>query len=108
LKIQGDVETWPEWIITGPGENIVLRNMSTDEVTSLEVSLDVGETITIDTKPFHKTVTKNDGTNLFYTLTDESSLWALQEGSNSIQIEMANATTDSNIQLTYRNRYWGP
>jgi hypothetical protein len=104
----GDVETWPEWIITGPCEEIVLRNMSTDEVTNLEVSLGVGETITIDTKPFHKTVTKNDGTNLFYTLTDESSLWALQEGSNSIQIEMANATTDSSIQLTYRNRYWGP
>jgi phage-related protein len=104
----GDVETWPEWIVTGPGENIVLRNLSTDEVTSLEVSIDVGETITIDTKPFHKTVTKNDGSNLFYTLTDESSLWALQEGSNGIQIEMANATTDSSIQLTYRNRYWGP
>jgi phage-related protein len=108
IENTGDVETWPEWIITGPGENMVLRNMSTDEVTSLEVSLDVGETITIDTKPFHKTITKNDGTNLFYTLTDESSLWALQEGTNSIQIEMGSATSDSSIQLTYRNRYWGP
>jgi hypothetical protein len=103
----GDVETWPEWIITGPGENIVLRNMSTDEVTNLEASLEAGETLTIDTKPYAKTVTKNDGTNLFYTLTDESSLWALQEGNNSIQLEMANATNNSGIQLTYRNRYWG-
>lgn len=108
INNSGDVETWPEWIITGPGENIVLRNMSTDQVMNLEVSLDVGETITIDTKPYAKTVTKNDGINLFYTLTDESSLWALQEGDNSIQIEMANATIESTIQLTYRNRYWGP
>jgi phage-related protein len=82
--------------------------MSTGEVTNLTVSLGIGETITIDTKRFQKTITKNDGTNLFFTLTDESSIWSLQEGNNSIQIEMANATQDSLIQLTYRNRYWGP
>lgn len=104
----GDVETWPEWIITGPGENIVLRNFSTGEVTHLETALESGETMTINTRPFVKTVTKSDGANLFGTMTDESSLWSLQEGENSIQIEMANATVDSNIQLTYKNRYWGP
>jgi hypothetical protein len=104
----GDVETYSEWIITGPGENIVLRNMSTGEGMSLAVSLDAGETLTIDTRPYQKTVTKSGGINLFYTLSDDSTLWALQEGSNSIQIEMANATIESSIQLTYRNRYWGP
>jgi phage-related protein len=104
----GDVETWPEWIITGPGENIALHNLSTGEIIRLDVSLEAGETITIDAKPFHKTISKNDGTNLFYTLSDDSALWSLQDGDNSIQIEMANATTESSIQLTYRNRYWGP
>ncbi|PLR93188.1 phage distal tail protein [Bacillus sp. T33-2] len=108
----GDVETWPEWIITGPGENIILRNMTTGEVMSLDATigarLGTGETIIIDTKPFVKTVRKGDGTNLFHTLSDDSSLWALCEGPNSIRIEMSNATTDTNIQLTYRNRYWGP
>lgn len=107
----GDVETWPEWIVTGPGENILLRNMTTGEVTALshaDAKLGAGESITIDTRPFHKTVTKNDGTNLFYTLSDESSLWALQEGQNSIRLEMSNATEVSSIQLSYKNRYWGP
>jgi hypothetical protein len=104
----GDVETFPEWIITGPGESIVLSNLSTGETTSLDVTLEAGESITINTSPYTKTVTKSDGTNLFYTLSDDSSLWALQEGNNSIQIQMANATADSSIQLTYKNRYWGP
>lgn len=104
----GDVETWPEWIVTGPGENIVLRNLTTGEITHLETSIQEGESITIDTRPFHKTVTKNDGTNLFYTLSDDSSLWTLQEGKNSIRLEMSNATEESNIQLSYRNCYWGP
>jgi hypothetical protein len=104
----GDVETYPEWIVQGPGESIVLTNLSTGETTSLDLSLEAGETVTIDTSPNAKTVTKSDGSNLFYTLSDDSSLWALQEGNNSIQIQMANATADSSIQLTYKNRYWGP
>jgi phage-related protein len=110
----GDVETWPEWIITGPGENVKIKNMTTGEIIFLDhpdAKLESGETITINTSPNppnEKTVTKNDGTNLFYILSEDSSLWALQEGGNSIQIEMANATTNSSIQLTYKNRYWGP
>lgn len=104
----GDVETYPEWIIKGPGENIVLRNLTTGEVTNISHTLGLGESITVNTKPFQKTVTKNDGTNLFYTLSDESSLWALTEGQNSIRIEMSNSTEQSSVQLSYKNRYWGP
>ncbi|MDF2792061.1 MAG: hypothetical protein K0S80_5163 [Neobacillus sp.] len=104
----GDVETWPEWIITGPCDSVTLTNLTTGETTNLEVTLEVGETITIDTRPFQKTITKSDGTNLFYTMTDDSSLWSIQDGNNAIQIQMANATADSSVQLTYRNRYWGP
>lgn len=104
----GDVKTWTEWIVQGPGENIVLRNLTTRETIHLEdpdAYLGVGESITINTRL--KTVTKNDGTNLYYTLADGSSLWTLQEGTNSIRIEMSNATSESSVQLSYRNRYWG-
>lgn len=103
----GDVEAWPEWIVEGPCDSIVLNNLTTGDVTSLAVSLDIGETITIDTRPFQKTITKNDGTNLFYTMSDDSSLWSFQTGDNSIQLELSNATADSQIQLSYRNRYLG-
>jgi hypothetical protein len=104
----GDVEAWPEWIITGPGDTIILRNLTTGEVTQLNVDLGRGESITIDTRPFHKTITRNNGINDFNTLTDDSSLWALQEGINNIRLEMSNATSESSIQLSYKNRYWGP
>lgn len=107
----GDVETFPEWIITGPASNIVLRNLTTGEIMQLDTTLDVGESITINTRPTppnERTVKKNDGTNLYYTLTDESTLWSLQEGVNSVRLEMSGSTADSSIQLTYHNRYWGP
>lgn len=102
----GDVETFPEWIITGPGENIVISNLTTGEQTKLELKLESWESLTINT--VSKTITKNDGTNLFYTMTDDSSLWSLKEGENSIRLEMSIATEDSSVQLSYRPRYWGP
>jgi phage-related protein len=108
INNEGDVDTWPEWEINGPCQGVVLRNLSTGEVLGLDVTLELGESITIDTKPFRKLVVKNDSTNLFYTMSSDSSLWALQEGINGIQIEMGGATLDSSAQLTYRNRYWGP
>lgn len=110
---KGDVEAWPEWIITGPGEGIVLRNLTTGEVLELthpDAKLEAGESIIINTNPRppkEKTVTKSDGSNWFYTLSDQSSLWGLQPGTNSIRLEMANATEGSSIQLSYRPRYWG-
>lgn len=106
IENNGDVETWPEWIITGPGESIVIRNLTTGEVMELDAVLEEGEVLTIDTRPFYKTVTKG-AVNLFYTLSDNSSLWSLKEGNNSIQLEMGNATDASSIQLSYRPRYWG-
>jgi hypothetical protein len=108
INNEGDVDTWPEWEINGPCQGVVLRNLSTGEVLSLDVALELGESITIDTKPFRKIIVKNDSTNLFYTMSVDSSLWALQEGINGVQIEMGGATLDSSAQLTYRNRYWGP
>lgn len=106
----GDVEAWPEWIITGPGEGIVLRNLTTGEAirfTHDDAKLGVGESLVINTKPFVKTVEKNSK-NIFHTMSDDSSLWSLQDGVNSIRLEMSNATEASSIQLSYRPRYWGP
>ncbi|MCP8970576.1 phage distal tail protein [Ectobacillus ponti] len=103
----GDVPAWPEWIITGPGDTIFLRNLTTGEVLNLNTSLGAGETLTVDTKPGKKSVRKGDGTNLYYTLSDDSALWSLRQGVNNIRIEMSNATDQSSVQLSYRNRYWG-
>lgn len=107
INNEGDVEAFPEWIISGPGEGIVLENLTTGETTELASSLGVGESITVNTKPYHKTVTRNDGRNLYVDLSEKSSLWALAEGVNNIRIQMSNATELSSVQLSYKNRYLG-
>lgn len=103
----GDVEAWPEWTIEGPGTNIVLRNYTTDRLISISTTLTASEYITIDTRPGYKTVTKNDGTNLYSLMSADSALWNLQKGANSVRLEMSSATADSLITLSYKPRWLG-
>lgn len=107
ITVNGDVETNPTWVITGPGDSIVINNLTTGESINLNYSLGAGEYINIDTNEGKKTVTKNDGTNLYQYLSNDSSLWSLQAGVNNIQIQMQNSGTASSVQLSYTNRYWG-
>lgn len=104
----GDVEAWPVWLVTGPGSDLVLRNVTTGYVIDLPITLAAGESLTIDTRPGERTVLKQDGTNLFPNLTDDSALWPLIEGDNRIQIEFSAATAASAVQLAYRRRFLTP
>lgn len=106
----GDVSAWPVWTITGPGSGIYLRNLTTGQVLDFSslggLTLGTGETAVIDTR--YKTVTKNDGTNLWPYLTLESSLWSLAKGSTAVRLEMAGTSGASALQLQYRPRYLSP
>jgi phage-related protein len=104
----GDVESWPVWQVTGPGgPRIVLRNLTTRHLLTVETTLAAGNVLTIDTRPGFKTVRLGDGSNLFPLLTAASSLWPLAGGLNSVQVEMAGATADSSVVLSYKHRYLG-
>ncbi len=106
----GDVATWPVWTIKGPGTTITLRNLTTGEnLIFLSTVLGSGESIAIDTRPGLKTVTKQDGSNLFNDLDVTSSLWALPRGDSAIRLEMSGVdATASSLQLNYRQRYLSP
>lgn len=101
----GDVETWPVITITGPGTDPIVRNSTTGEMLGVDYTLGAGEVLTIDTRPGRKTVTLDDGTNLFPYLTAGSSLWPLERGSNAVQIEMSGSTGDSAVAISYRRRW---
>lgn len=106
----GDVDTWPVWTITGPGGVVTLTNLTTGETTAFTATtLGISETITIDTRPGVKTVTKGDGTNLFPDLSTLSSLWPLVPGANLIRIQMSGAdAVTSSVTLSRTHRYVAP
>lgn len=104
--VDGDVEALPNWVITGPGENPKLTNITSNQALTLEdVSLSAGETITINTRA--RTILKNDGSNLFPRLKWGTGFWNLNPGANHIQIMMVGADETSRIDLMYQPRYWG-
>lgn len=106
LEVDGDVTALPNWTITGPGENPKMINITTGRSLELEnVSLSAGETININTK--ERTITKNDGSNLFPRLKWGTGFFDLVPGTNQIQIIMAVADVNSRIDLYYQPRYWG-
>jgi hypothetical protein len=106
IDYDGDVKTFPVWTIHGPGDDPKLINQTTGESLSISnVTLDDTQTITIDTKL--RQITLDDNINLLPQLAWGSTFWTLEPGINQVKIEMANATSDSSIQLAYSPRYLG-
>lgn len=107
----GDVDAWPVWTLTGPGDTPTIRNLTTGKWLQLSGSVSAGQQVTIDTRPRTtsapngKTVTAGDGSNWFARLVPGSALWPLEPGSNSIQIEFGAATSASTVAYRYRPRY---
>lgn len=102
----GDVDAWPVWQLLGPGDGLILmENESTGKVLELTQAIAEGESVTIDTRPGRKTVTLDDGTNLYPELSDDSSLWPLQPGGNQLSIQVDGATEATQVLLSYRRRW---
>jgi hypothetical protein len=99
----GDVEAYPVWTITGPGTNPVLTNTTTGKVITPTITLTAGQALTIDTR--EKTVTREDGSNQFSTLSFASALWTLATGNNAITLAMTGTTAASRISVSYKQRW---
>lgn len=101
----GDVEAWPMWTIEGPGAELVLSNITTGKSLSMNHTFAAGELLIIDTAPGAKTVISGAGTNLYGSLNNTSSLWALAPGLNSIGISMVGTSADTRVSVEWHQRY---
>lgn len=108
ISNDGDVETWPVWTVKGPASSIVLTNVTTGQEINLPIALTAAQSVIIDTRPFKKTVRRDDGTNLYGSLTAASSLWSLGEGPTTIRTEVAGSTVDTFVTLVYSRRFLTP
>lgn len=102
----GDVESWPVWTVNGPATSITLSNVTTGETLSLPITLTAAQSVVIDTRPFVKTVRRDDGTNLFGSVS--GSLWALGEGDTVINAQVAGSTVDTFVTLVFYRRFLSP
>lgn len=111
----GDAIAYPVWTINGPASAITLTNQTTGKALALTasggLSLASGDALTIDTRPTDQReglqVTNQDGLNLFNYIAAGSGLWWLEPGSNTFQIDLSGATSDTQITLSWLSRYRG-
>jgi len=101
----GDVECWPKWIITGPGTNPILTNVTTGEILTLTITLTGGQILTIDTNPSSLSITREDASVHWDAVSSSSTLWSLAAGHNDITLVMSGTTSASQLQLLYRQRW---
>lgn len=96
ITVAGDVAVWPVWTVTGPFEGVRLT-LGT-RTFELVYSAGAGDVVTIDTGA--KTVTLDDGTSLFSSVT-EPFLFQLEPGDNDVTIVVTDGDTGTRIALSY-------
>lgn len=110
----GDDLAWPVWTIRGPGNNLVLTNVTTGAYLDFTgrggVSLPDGNTtMTVDTRPGGGSVTITDAlgvtSSIFPKLVAGSDYWPIVTGDNELSITMPSANDASRVSLSYRLRY---
>ena len=109
---EGDIESWPSIVVTGPGENPTITNVTTGQKMELSagggLTLEVGDTLTIDMENADIWWYDASGpttTRATQYMSTDSVFWYLDLGSNEVKLEMANAA-NGGIELTYYNWYW--
>ncbi len=101
----GDVDSWPIWSVHGPGTSFTATNTATGESFTVAHTLAEGESFVVDTRPLAKTVTGEDGANLFGALGSFPALWSLAPGLNDVHLTLLGATSASTVSVSYEPRY---
>ena len=106
---EGDIAAPVRIQIPGPCLNPVVENLSTGEKIGLQMEVDEGETIVIDTtygNLFCRLQASNGTqTNAMQFLTAESTFWRLQPGVNIVTFSAPSGSVE--VTIEYASRYTG-
>ena len=110
----GTWRVFPIIYVTPPIDNLVIENLTTNEQLDL-TGYSITQALTMDLRYGHKTITLADGTNVIDKLTTGSDIatWHLAPhpealgGVNSIRVQGANATSETQVRIQFNTRYGG-
>jgi hypothetical protein len=106
IENDGDAPAWPIWTVQGPATGITITNGTSGDVLAMPtVVLTGSQFLTIDTRPLHKTVARDDGTNLYQYLSAGSVMWPLTEGRNDVTVAVGGSGLSTLATVRYRRRW---
>lgn len=103
----GGNDTYPEWLITGPGIPTI-ANRTTGRSFALNTAILTGHVVSIKTKPgYQQCVDTTTGANIWDQLSLASlrELWPLVPGVNDVNIGMTGSTSASRVMMSWQNRW---
>lgn len=101
LEMVGDVESYPEWVITGPCTSVTATEVKSGRTWTLNAPLDAGQQVKVRTDPRDAAegpmVVGPDGSDWYRYMAPPYDLWPLPVESPQVRIEMAGAATGSGV-----------
>lgn len=109
ISYSGSADDYPIMALAGPITSPIISNGLTG--TTLDFTghtVADGTTLYIDLRYGYKTVVDSAGTNRIDKLTSDSDLstWRLAPGTNNIGLAGSSTGTNTELRITYTNRYW--
>ncbi|MFB7782070.1 phage tail family protein [Streptomyces vinaceus] len=106
----GDIEAWPIWELRGPIKSFSLKGPTGALVKASAPSdgsdlVPTGRTLTIDTRPGHKTVKDDQGTNYWGDLDTNPEFWSVEPGDTTATVSVVAGTSNASVTLSYYPRY---
>ncbi|MET9436866.1 hypothetical protein [Streptomyces sp. NPDC006551] len=104
----GDADAWPVIRITGPCTQATITHVETGRVLALPtLNLTAGQWVEIDTRPGHRTVTRENGGNATTLLSPASriDLFSIPPGQSEMRWTAFDHTNTARLRLTWRDAY---
>lgn len=116
INNNGDFETWPILRIFGPitDPEIIMKNpedpadLEAVRRVKLNYTVLAGRIVSIDTRPGYKTITLDDGTNLYSTLDGSlDQMFSIPPGEWLIDLDGSGNDENTLLEINWRRAYWG-
>jgi len=113
-RYAGQHDAFPVITVMGPADAMVITNESLDLKLDLSAyTIAAGEVVTFNLREDYKTVISSTAGSLIHELSEDSDLgfWRIgahpypSQGDNTIHVYLEDATNETTIQVTYRERY---
>lgn len=106
----GDIEAWPVWTITGPLKSFEFTGPDGSRFgipaqTGGADAIQLGRTVTIDTRPGYKTVRDDVGTNYFPLMNEAPALWSLPPGESKVETDLVAGSGTPEVTVSFIPRY---
>lgn len=102
----GRAPAQPIWTVHGPAAGLTILNQSTGQKLDMPtVSLTDTQSLTVDTRPGIVAAIRNDGTNLYDQLTNDSVMFQLRKGANDVLVTAGGSNSSSLVTVSYYRRF---